>query len=164
MMDGELKMTCNVCNKTGNKDEFKKDGRLKNGVASICLECQARAAKKKYWENPGVAVQRARDQRIRKKNGEQKPRVYCAEEVRERWKRNYKNLTAERKRARWMMSDERTKRGLQSGQCEVCGAVENVDGHHDDYTRPLEVRWLCRKHHRAFHAQSECENDGAGCR
>ena len=30
--------------------------------------------------------------------------------------------------------------------CEVCGAV-NVQAHHDDYERPLDVRWLCRPHH-----------------
>lgn len=33
--------------------------------------------------------------------------------------------------------------------CEVCGA--KADGHHDDYSKPLQVRWLCRKHHREVH-------------
>lgn len=30
--------------------------------------------------------------------------------------------------------------------CEVCGA-DGIDGHHDDYDRPLAMRRLCRKHH-----------------
>lgn len=34
--------------------------------------------------------------------------------------------------------------------CEVCGAV-NVHGHHDDYSKPLEVRWLCPRHHSEHH-------------
>ena len=34
--------------------------------------------------------------------------------------------------------------------CEVCGDV-NVFGHHNDYSKPFEVRWLCRKHHRELH-------------
>jgi ribosomal protein S27AE len=35
--------------------------------------------------------------------------------------------------------------------CEKCGAVK-VDAHHDDYSKPLQVRWLCRACHRAHHA------------
>lgn len=37
--------------------------------------------------------------------------------------------------------------------CEVCGA-EKVDAHHDDYSKPLDVRWLCRTHHNEFHAKA----------
>ena len=40
---------------------------------------------------------------------------------------------------------------LLRGVCEVCGA-EKVHAHHDDYSKPLEVRWLCPKHHAANHA------------
>ena len=31
--------------------------------------------------------------------------------------------------------------------CEVCGD-EKVEKHHDDYSKPLQVRWLCKQHHR----------------
>lgn len=36
--------------------------------------------------------------------------------------------------------------------CEVCGELK-VDAHHDDYTQPLAVRWLCRKHHAEHHSR-----------
>jgi hypothetical protein len=43
------------------------------------------------------------------------------------------------------------KRGLVTAlPCEVCGA-EPADAHHDDYDRPMSVRWLCRGHHKAAH-------------
>ena len=34
--------------------------------------------------------------------------------------------------------------------CEVCGNPL-VQAHHDDYNQPLNVRWLCPKHHAAYH-------------
>ena len=49
------------------------------------------------------------------------------------------------------------RRGLIDRQpCEVCGA-DNTDAHHDDYSRPMAVRWLCRLHHKAEHARMKCE-------
>ena len=40
---------------------------------------------------------------------------------------------------------------LVQGPCEVCGELKTV-AHHDDYDKPLEVRWLCHSHHQQWHA------------
>ena len=36
--------------------------------------------------------------------------------------------------------------------CEVCGAKAHA--HHDDYSKPLDVRWLCPVHHKMVHGGS----------
>ncbi len=37
-----------------------------------------------------------------------------------------------------------------SNPCCICGD-ENTQGHHPDYSKPLEVAWLCSKHHKEVH-------------
>lgn len=34
--------------------------------------------------------------------------------------------------------------------CEVCGSEKSV-AHHDDYDKPLVVRWMCQAHHAQWH-------------
>jgi len=44
------------------------------------------------------------------------------------------------------------KRGkLVRQPCEVPGCTNPSQMHHDDYDKPLEVRWLCAQHHRQWH-------------
>ncbi len=35
--------------------------------------------------------------------------------------------------------------------CEIRGCEGLPEAHHDDYNEPLNVRWLCFKHHREHH-------------
>jgi hypothetical protein len=39
--------------------------------------------------------------------------------------------------------------------CEVCGDTKRIHRHHDDYSKPLEVRFLCSLHHRQYHSRSK---------
>lgn len=69
---------------------------------------------------------------------------------------------------------EAIRRGkLVRQPCEVCGrkpwcrngghpgAYQSVIAHHDDYDRPLDVRWLCTEHHAAHHrSQGAYVNNG----
>lgn len=40
------------------------------------------------------------------------------------------------------------------GPCEQCGSTRNVIRHHDDYSRPLDVRYLCRSCHAFVHGRA----------
>jgi ribosomal protein S27AE len=52
--------------------------------------------------------------------------------------------------ARWRCSEAIRKGELTRSTCETCGA-EKAEAHHDDYSKPLDVRWLCRQCHAAHH-------------
>lgn len=38
--------------------------------------------------------------------------------------------------------------------CQICGE-KNSQAHHTDYSKPLDVVWLCRRHHLETH--KECK-------
>ncbi len=46
------------------------------------------------------------------------------------------------------------KRGkiLKPATCSVEGCIEKPEAHHRDYSKPLEVEWICRKHHMEKHS------------
>ena len=65
------------------------------------------------------------------------------------WKQQNKE-----KRAAHKAVESAINRGLiiKPTRCQVCNAEpKRLDGHHDDYTKLLEVQWLCRSCHITAH-------------
>jgi hypothetical protein len=76
------------------------------------------------------------------------------------WGRMDRALAAERlKEAARKETRQAIARGaLVPEPCEVCGqssrlknGQRGIHAHHDDYSRPLDVRWLCPVHHKEWH-------------
>lgn len=64
----------------------------------------------------------------------------------------------------YMHAHNAVARAVKSGKlermpCQMCGKTEKVHAHHDDYSKPLEVMWLCVVHHKARHAFLDYIND-----
>lgn len=74
------------------------------------------------------------------------------------WARVHRDPESQEYKAHMQFSYRRRVGLLVPQPCEVCGETV-VDGHHDDYEKPLEVRWLCRSHHKLHHAQQERSNE-----
>jgi hypothetical protein len=59
----------------------------------------------------------------------------------------------ERQNARIKLGNALRSGLLKKLPCLCCGESK-VHGHHADYSRPLDVVWLCAKHHREAHAMA----------
>ena len=51
------------------------------------------------------------------------------------------------------------EKAIKSGElipepCEVCGK-KKAHAHHSDYSRPLDVEWLCHLHHKQAHSENK---------
>ena len=66
-----------------------------------------------------------------------------------------------KKRARRLVESAIRNGPLIRKPCEVC-AETKVDAHHDDYSKPLDVRWLCRQHHLEHHGKVSFEKNMHG--
>jgi len=64
-------------------------------------------------------------------------------------------IHADKYKARYAVRNALRNGVLKRLPCSSCGA-ENAEAHHEDYSKPLSVEWLCRKchglRHRSRHA------------
>jgi ribosomal protein S27AE len=42
---------------------------------------------------------------------------------------------------------------IRSATCQQCNSSASTQGHHTDYSRPLDVRWLCPRCHKRIHME-----------
>ena len=48
---------------------------------------------------------------------------------------------------------EKLNQAVKKGEIipEPCHCGLKAEAHHDDYSKPLKVKWLCRSHHASYH-------------
>ena len=65
-------------------------------------------------------------------------------------KRNKKRLKSVENIARKNFWNAIRSGKITRGDCLVCGKSD-AEGHHEDYSLPFDVLWLCTLHHRRLH-------------
>lgn len=130
---------CSVCGETKPLDDFPRHRRGRHGRAYDCRKCRAA-----YDASPDrLARKVAANKRYR--STEKGKSANNAHAVR------YHRRHPEKLRAVQLVHEAVQRGDLTKNPCERCGATDQVQGHHDDYSKPLEVRWLCQQCHNAHH-------------
>ena len=144
--------TCFKCNQEKPLAEFYKHPQMGDGHLGNCKTCTKkdtadRAAIKAATDLNWVLAER---ERCRAKAQESRKAVAPerkAESIRAYRKRNPLKWAAH------CILNNAVRVGIVTRQtCENCGA--KAQAHHDDYTKPLDVRWLCRADHLRYHGMS----------
>lgn len=130
---------CFKCSAELPLSEFYKHPMMADGHLGKCKACAKQDVKTNYSKRREQysRYEKARNQRPQRK-------AALASSVLRRRVRN-----PEKYRARTAVGNALRDGRLQREPCEVCGA--HAEAHHDDYSKPLAVRWLCFAHHREHH-------------
>src|SRR5690242_12352984 len=62
---------------------------------------------------------------------------------------------AEKNRARIIAKSAIESGKLERLPCQKCGDLK-AEAHHEDYSKPLDVQWLCKKCHGLAHRKTHC--------
>lgn len=132
--------SCKDCGQTKPLDQFYRHPKMRDGYLNKCRDCVCQRVRKHRRQNDHV---REYD-RERAKRPE---RIKHRAEVTQRWREQY----PERAAAHNAVSNAVRDGKLDKEPCYFCGE-ERVEAHHPDYTKPLDVVWLCARCHRRLHA------------
>lgn len=133
---------CICCGETKQLDQFYKHPKMKDGHLNKCISCCIFHSREHRLSKLTTiqAYDRARAKRKRE-SGDWLP-IYAKWQAR----------NPEKQHARITVNNAVRDGRLQKLPCEVCGEVSS-HGHHDDYSKPLSVIWLCAFHHGERHRE-----------
>lgn len=186
---------CTGCKEEKSVDEFGKDKKGLLGRNQKCKVCCCARAKltvhspeaienrKKYrseWQKEKRPILNARlrdryvknieserdkaNERMRRYMASEKGKVKHNETRKKYEKDNPEKISAQRK----VRNAIKTGKLIRPEICDVCNKQGNIEGHHEDYNKPLEVIWMCQfchlYHHQSsrFHAERLSERAPKG--
>lgn len=148
---------CRSCGIERELDFFHKRKASKDGLSALCKSCQRRYDKARA-NNPKRIASRLNyaktDAGI--EAAKKAKRNWAARNKQKIHKTNktYREKYPNKYRAHGKVAYEVRVGNLVPEPCEMCGSEERQHAHHDDYSQPLNVRWLCPKCHRQWHKEN----------
>lgn len=163
---------CITCKLPKELSDFQKRKGAKDGHRNACKACRYVYTVKYKSEHKESIAQYQKEYRIEniesisdnKKEYYMRNQEYFRGLAREHHKK-YKQTemgknSYKRHRIKWpnvYRSRQKVSNAIGSGKitrpltCSECPSSTRIQGHHDDYGKPLDVRWLCQECHSAWH-------------
>lgn len=138
---------CFKCEKEKSLSEFYKHKQTLDGFLGKCKDCTKLDSKIrnefKMNNDPLWREKELTRQRIKTS----KNRVPKNPELNNKWRKE----NPEKSKAHSAVNNAIKTGKLIKESCKICGEI--AEAHHEDYSKPLDVIWLCSQHHSERHIQ-----------
>ena len=108
--------------------------------------------KNKEWAENNIEAVRKKARELNKRN-----RETCNKNTR-KWKEKNNHKTRTHDKVKYATKKSNI---VKPKHCEHCNIETSLHGHHPDYTKPLEVIWLCPACHSAEHKRLNAVERGS---
>lgn len=150
---------CFKCRKVKPLSDYYKHPQMGDGHLNKCKQCTKKDATKHRSENLDYITRYDRERaklphrvKSRKDYFKKNPDVQRA--IKERWVANNQH----KRKAQYAVNNAVRDKRLIRLACQKCGD-KNSNAHHEDYSKPLDVVWLCDKHHAERHKELRGTSD-----
>lgn len=159
-----MEIKCCTCRRWLDENNFAVDTTHITGRGRSCRVCHSAYAREHYRKNRDKVLKRVKERYT------SDPSVHL--EYLKKWRKtrsgkdsHYRDtLEQRRKFPEKHAAHLAVQRALYSGKlikeaCSICGTNDSIHAHHEDYAKPLEVIWLCRRHHQDKHKELKSQAD-----
>lgn len=163
-----MEKKCFKCGEIKPLSEYYKHKAMSDGHLNKCKVCTKNDANKHRADN----IEKVREYDRNRPNKEERAKKSIeyqktekGKEVRRKATQNYRKDKIRNQAHMDLNNALKYGKITKPSNCSNCGIDCNPHGHHDDYSKALDVRWLCVKCHNDFHnavreKQRELEKQG----
>lgn len=129
------KKNCFKCKERKSLSEFYRHKQMADGHLGKCKKCQKKDSTKHRWANID---------KVRRYDRERALQPDRLENHIKQTKKYRKKFPLRYKATRLLNNAVRDGKLVRPKKCSVCKeAGRQIEAHHDDYTKPLKVKWVC---------------------
>lgn len=146
---------CRICNEEKPMSEFYKNPGMKDGHINNCKSCHNKRCVEWTAKNKERVNENNRKRAKKTEFKEARKKQYTSEAGRAKAREAMRRYRERRPMvgAAHMFVLVAIQKGLikKETECSSCGSQNRVEAHHDDYTKPDVIRWLCKACHETWH-------------
>lgn len=154
------KKTCTKCEQVLALTEFYEEKRGRYGLRGKCKKCCNASSAKHYKANREAMLAQHREWR---ETNRESIRAYFRERTKnltreQITKHNASHKAYQSRNPIKISAKNQANHAIRSGRlirkpCERCSRTTHIHAHHEDYTKPLDVVWLCSGCHGDRHRE-----------